>query len=293
MHTSKRFGVALVALALLAFGAAGCGDDESATTTEAVATTEASTTTQAATTTAAPTTSFAGAKVPAAGIGDVVERLYAALNDMDNEAFRALVTDTGEHSFYYVNLAGGSITYTGAQIDIDLPTSGYRSIEVLGEPIVSGNALAVPVAYDYPEGLLTGFDLLVLAPTGDGWLVAGGATFIAVRGLEADQAALPAINEADVAAWNEGDAAGVLALYRADAMFWEQVTDVATAYTGTALEEWVAGNLYFDVEITGDPVYSGPFAVVPNRLVLGAESSEGISLYWIQDGLIALHAFGQ
>ena len=299
MNLKRTLGAGFVALALLALVAAGCGDDESATTTEAVTTTQAATTTEAAPTT---TTTIAGEKAPAAGVDELVERLYSALNALDNEAFRALVTDDGVHSFYYVAgsnyyvaESSGEITYTGPHMEMDLPTIGFRGIEVLGEPIVSGNAVAVPVAYTYPEpaGVLTGFDLLVLVPTGHGWLVGGAATFVAAAGLEADQAAFRAIIEADVSAFNDGDVEGDLALFSADAVMWDDVTSSDATYTGDALAEFIAESVYFDVEITGELVFSGPFAIVPNRLVAATDSSEGISLYWIRDGLIALHAFGQ
>jgi len=289
MHGKRILGAGFLALALLAVATSGCGDDESVTTTEAATTTQAVTTTEAASTTAA------AEKTPVADADELMERVYTALNDMDNEAFRALVADDGVHSFYYVTGSTGSITDTAAYMEIDLPTAGFRGIEVLGEPIVSGNAVAVPVAYDYPEGVLTGFDLMVLVPTGHGWLLGGAATFVAIGNSQADAAQVQTLTEAESATWNGGDAEAVLALYGTDAMFWSDVTSPDSAYTGDALAHFVGGTVYdFDVEGTGEPVVSGPFAVVPNHLVTGvSDTSDGISLYWIQDGLIALHAFGQ
>jgi len=256
------------------------------------------TTTQAATTTQATTTTASTAepeKAPAADVDELVERLYAALNDMDDDAFRALSAEGARHAVYFTDGTTGSITTSFAHDDYRLASAGYLSIDVLGEPIKSGYAVAIPVTYTYPEpdGVLTGFDLVVLVPTGHGWLLSGGATFLAAPGLEPDQAATRATIEADFAAFSAGDVEGDLALFGADAMVWDDVTSPDATYRGDALAEFIAESTWFDAEITGELVFSGPFAVVPTRLVASADSSEGISLYWIQNGLIALHAFGQ
>ena len=51
-----------------------------------------------------------------------------------------------------------------------------KQIEILGEPIVSGEAIAVPVRYTYPvEGPYVGFDVFIAeAQPGGGLLIFGG-----------------------------------------------------------------------------------------------------------------------
>jgi len=253
------------------------------------------TTTQITTTT---TTTIPGsAKRPATDVDELVARLYAALNAMDDEAFRALSADGAQHAAYITDGTTGSITSSFFHDSYRLASAGYLSIAALGEPIVSGYVVAVPVAYTYPEavGVLTGFDLLVLTPTGSGWLLGGGATFLADPGLEADLAEAEAPIEASAAAFNADDVDGMLATYAEYGVLWEDVTDAGSTYTGAALRRFLSYNLYFTVEFTAEPAASGPFVVVPSHHTVEATAngSDGMYVFWIRDGEIALQAYAQ
>jgi hypothetical protein len=301
----RRKALAMTLAVLIAALAAGCAAAASAPTTQAVTTTSAVTTTRATTTTGATTTTQAVTttsaattttpeKTPAATVEELITALYGALNAQDDAAFRALSTQEAQHAVYWTDGTTGSITATFDHADLDLGSTGIRNIELLGAPVVSGDAVAIPVRYTYPDGIYTGFDLLVVAHVApSGLLVAGGASFLGAPGFEADGAVVADLSETESTAWNADDVAGVLATMTDDALFWEDVTDADSARTGAALQEFVTGSVWFDVEITGVPVLSGPFAAVPNRLVAGGNSAEGISIYWIRDGKIALQAFGQ
>jgi CBS domain-containing protein len=254
------------------------------------------TTTQVPTTTTTPIT--ASGKAPAADVDELVERLYSALNGMDNEAFQALSADGAWHSVYYTDGVNGSIQQSTPSSHLNLPTAGYRSVEVRGEPILSGSVVAVPVAYTYPEpdGVVTGFDVLVLAPTGNGgWLVGGAATFFAADGSTTDPAEARPVIEASSAAFNAKDLEGALATYAEDAILWDDLTDAGATHTGAVLREFLNDNLYFTVEFTGAPVFSGSFVILPSRHTIDAtlHSYEGMYVFWIRDGEIALQAYGQ
>ena len=255
------------------------------------------TTTTTQTTTTTTTTIPGSSKRPATDVDELVERLYAALNAMDDEAFRALSADGAQHAVYVTDGTTGSITSSFSHDSYRLASAGYLSIEVLGEPIVSGYVVAVPVAYTYPEaaGVLTGFDLAVLAPTGSGWLLGGGVGFLADPGLEADLAEAEASIEASAAAFNADDVDGVLATYAEYGVLWEDVTDAGSTYTGAALRQFLSNNRYFTVEFTAEPAASGPFVVVPSHHTAEATANgfDGMYVFWIRDGEIALQAYAQ
>ena len=286
------FAVIVLTAGLLIWLLPGGGGEIAA---EPTTTTGAVTTTQTVTTTEAVTTAKAVEKTPAATVDDLVHELYAALNAKDDEAFWALVTDDSHHIVYYVHVGFGRTIDEFDNIDFALSTDGgWDGIEVLGDPIVSGNTVTVPLRYNYPDEVDTGFDVLLLEPAGAGGLLVAGAVTIYADPAEpvADAAEVKDLAEANVAAWNADDAEGVLATYNTNAMLWDDLTTHDT-YTGAALEQFIADNLWFDVELTGEPVISGPFAAVPNRLVTPTDTSEGVSIFRISDGKFALHGFQQ
>jgi hypothetical protein len=234
-------------------------------------------------------------KTPAGSVEELVTALYAALDADDDVAFRALSTEGARHGVYFYDGSGhGAITANFAVANYRLASSGIESIEILGEPIVSGEAVAIPVRYHYADGNYIGYDVLIAErQTGGGMLISGGVTFLADPDLTADPTALTVI-ESDVAAWNAADVAGSLATMHDDAAFWDSLDEVdpTTIYEGDALRTWLTATMWFQVEITADLTTSGPFIAVPNRLV-ASDSSEGISIYLIRDGKTALHAYAQ
>jgi hypothetical protein len=309
--------LAVIFVALAALLAGGCSSDESATTTQAATTTEATTTsavttttravttTQATTTTTtttqAPTTTLAAAKTPMATVDELVAAYYATGNAGDYDAFRALNTDDCMHAIYYAAGSVGRIIDNISHADYDFAADPLQGIEVLGEPLVSGDVVAVPVAYTYPAdvlGVLTGFDVLVVRHADGGLLVGGAATFFADDQPDsgADPAEAQALIEATGAAFNADDIEGMLAGYDADALFWEDMTDVATTHVGTAaIGEFFTANHFFTSESTGDLVMSGRFFAVPNRNTVEATGAffDGMMIFWIRDGKIGLQAYAQ
>ena len=121
------------------------------------------------------------------------------------------------------NAGTPSTTWTGrsgrswrdlAHADFDFGSDPLQGIEVLGEPLVSGDVVAVPVRYTYPAealGVVTGFDVLVVKHVEGGVLVSGAATFLAAAGADAEAAVVQPLLEAEAAAWNADDIDGVLA----------------------------------------------------------------------------------
>jgi len=305
-----QLAVALVALAAVL--AAGCSSDEGATTTQAVtttavvatttapATTLATTTTGApVTTTEAPTTTTAGlAKTPMPTVEELVAAIHAAVNAKDSDAVRALTAEDAGHPIYYVEGKVGTISGEITP-DYDYSRDLMSGIEVLGEPLVSGNVVVVPVRVTYPDpdGALTGFDVMVVRHVEGGLLCGGAATFLADDrpDLVADPADAWALIEALGAAMNADDVEGALATMSGLAVFWEDMTDSETMHRGTsALREFFTGSLMVNGELTGEPVMSGPFVAEPARLSTDAGFfSDGVFVYWISDGKIALQAWAQ
>ncbi|MBI5157162.1 MAG: hypothetical protein HZA58_04020 [Acidimicrobiia bacterium] len=294
MHRSHRFSArawSATGLALMVtIGAmAACSDDAAeppATSAEATTTTQATTTTGAATTVAA-------AKTPAATVDELVAGLYAALNAHDDDALRALSTDEARHAVYWANASSQGIQADFAIATYRMATSGIEEIEILGDPIVSGQTVTVPVRYHYAgEGPYIGFDVLVTGAAAGGLLLAGGTTLFADESLTLDPTALVVV-EAERIAWNDGDADAVLDTIAENGLFWDDLTNVEATYQGDELRGFVMSSLWFEVETTGEPTPSGPFLAVPNRLVAATDESEGISIYLIRDGKITLHSFAQ
>jgi len=274
------------------------------TTTAAVTTTVATTTTTAppaTTTTEAPTTTTAApAKTPMPTVDELVAAYYATGNAGDWDGFRALSTDDCMHAIYYVEGRTGAISDNFSHAAYDFASDPNQGIEVLGEFVVSGDGdvVVVPVAWTYPDptGVLTGFDVLVVRHGDGGLLVGGAASFLADDrpDLVADPAEAWALIEASRAAFNADDVEGVLATMSGSAVFWEDMTDVETIHGGTALWVFLTANLTVIAEPPGEPVASGRFIAVPGRNSSDAGFfSDGMYIFWISEGKIALQAYAQ
>lgn len=260
------------------------GFADSPTTTRSVTSTSS---------TVVATSTVAAVKTPAGSVDELVTALYAALNSDDDAALRSLSTDEARHAVYWAGAALQGIQTDFAIATYRLATSGIDRIELLGEPIVSGNTITIPVRYFYvAEGPYLGFDVLVTEAVDGGLLISGGATLFADENLAVDPAGVTVI-EAEHAAWNANDADGVVANFATNGTFWETMPDPEATHTGDDLRSFVTDSLWFEVEITADPTTSGPFIAVPNRLVAATDESEGISIYLIRDGKITLHSFAQ
>jgi hypothetical protein len=230
---------------------------------------------------------------------ELVEAVYTALGAQDDAALAALATPNARHGSYLLESAVGEtpVLTPGASYPYDragLATAGPILVETTGAPIVSGDAVAVPVRYLYPDRVLTGFDLYVLTEVPFGLRIKGGASFLGQFDLAPDSQASLSI-AAYITAWNRGAPAEVMASLGVNAVIWDDVGtgDATAARRGDEVSDFIATSLWFDVEMTGSAVASGPFLAVPNRLLASTDTSEGITVLLIHDGLIYLHAFAQ
>jgi hypothetical protein len=272
------------------------------TTTTQVATTttaEVVTTTGVATTSTTESTTTTGAgKTPMATVEELVNAVYVAVNAKDSDAVWALHTADAFHPVYYVGGRTGHIS-DNITPGYDWSSNPLQGIEALGESLVSGDVVVTPIRATFPDptGVLTGFDVLVVSHVEGGLLVGGAATFWADDrpDLVADPAEAQALIEASSAAFNAGDVEGLLALMTGDAAVWEDMTDVEAIYRGAALGDFLTTDLGFTVGFTGDPVASGRFFAVPSRHTDTATGStyDGLYVFWIVDGKIALQAYAQ
>jgi hypothetical protein len=254
-------------------------------------TTTVSTTSEAVTTTKPEIPS----KTPAATVEELVTALYAALNAKDDAALQTLSAGGAYHSFYYYDGSGPGMFPAGfAHEESELETfaSNLVSIEVTGELVVSGDAVAIPVRYTHGNEIDTGYDILRLERTTGGLLIVGGATLYAAPTVEMDVVTGEVV-WAEHLAWNADDSAAVLAAMDPGATLWEDVTDPDTKHSDDGLADFLSSSMWFDVEFTGDLQVSGPFAAAPTRLFTSASSSEGITIYLVRDGKIVLQAFAQ
>ena len=285
----RGLGLMLVTLAMLV---AGCGGDSSVTTTQAP-TTVAPMNTQAPTTTQAATTTQAPGETPAASVEELVTGIFAALTASDAEALQGLFADGTYHRAYAVQ---GSVLLTVGTVHNDTYRPAGEAWEMLGEVMVAGRVAATPVQATYAEyqdiaGAWVGFDVTVLEEVAGGFLGGAGLTMYAEVNApgyaEADPAVVAELLAAQAAAWAAGDIDGVLADY------WEQAryvdgsqgyfpdrTELAALYAGMGLE------------FVGEPVISGPFFAVATRVtdLASGVATDGISVYWVREGEIALHA---
>lgn len=231
------------------------------------------------------------AKAPAATVAELVDRVYAALHAKDGAALRAIDADDAQHSVYYTDGVTGSEVTSFVATEFDLEHDPLQDVTRQGEPLVVGDLVVVPVTYTYATEVDTGFDMFLVAHVTGGLLVGEGATFYGKPGLAIDPNAVATI-EAEAAAWNMADTDAVLATMTSDAAFWEGLAgSTRTIHSGAGLKTFIEESGWFDVTITGTPVISGVFVAVPNRLSAGSDTSEGISLYDIRNGKIALQVY--
>jgi hypothetical protein len=278
---------ARIVSAVLCIVIASCGDGVSDPTTATVPPT-----------TLAPTVATTATTAPAAPAhpataDELVTALYAALNAKDDAAFRALSAPGAHHTFFYDFGQGAGMFPAGFDHSASaLVSTATTSIEVIGDVIEFGDVLAIPVRYTHPNEVDTGYDVLIVERSPQGLLIAGGATLYAAPGLEPDPTTAEVVG-AEVAAWNAGDVAGVMALMDEVATMWDDLGNPESKHRGAALELFIDSSLWFQVELDGEFSYSGPFAAVPTRLITATDSSEGITLYLIRDGRIILQGFAQ
>ena len=244
------------------------------------------------TTTLAPATTLAAGKVPAGSVGELVNGAFAALTAGDAEALHALFANDDHHLIYIVQ---GSLGQVAGSINNSNYLPSGEAWEVLGEVIVSGDVGLAPVRVTYAEsrdfpGVWVGLDVTVGERVAGGFLGAGGMGLyaeVAAEGYaEADPAVVEELLAAQAAAWAAGDIDGVLAGYGESAQF---LTPLAVRYSVSPLADFYAG---MRLEFTGEPVISGPFVGVATRVTdpAGGVARDGVSIYWIEDGLIRLHA---
>ncbi|MBN2114863.1 MAG: nucleoside hydrolase [Acidimicrobiia bacterium] len=235
-------------------------------------------------------------KTPMATIGDLVTALFAAAEAGDADAWFALCRDDAPQAVYLVTEGVGRLLDSYPMAGWDPGADPLEGMEVLGEPLVSGDAAAIPVRFADPRvgaGQVEGFLVIVGARATDGVLVAGSASFFAEDGTATDPATVRDLMEAQATAWNADDVDGVLATMTEYVVVWGSPFYSETMHSGSVLRDLLTGVLSMTVEAIGPPVVSGPFAVVPLRLTDEA-SGEGMDLLgilWVRDSMIALQAF--
>ena len=272
----------LILSAALCIVIASCGDDSSHPTTTTVSPT---------TITLAASTTATTMQAHPTSVDELVTALYAALNAKDDEAFRALSAPGAHHAFFYDFGQSAGMFPAGFDHSASaLSRAATTLIEVIGDVIEFGDVLAIPVRYTHPNEVDIGYDVLIIERSPDGLLIAGGATVYAAPGLEPDPTTADVV-AAEIAAWNAGDAAAVMALMDAVATMWDDLGDPESKHRGAALELFVNSSLWFQVEVDGELSYSGPFAVAPTRLTTATDSSEGITLYLVREGQIILQGY--
>jgi pyrimidine-specific ribonucleoside hydrolase len=234
-------------------------------------------------------------KTPAASVVELVDALFAAAGAGDAAAWRGLCTDDALQSVYLVNAGIGRLMDSYPMADWDPGADPLEGMEILGDPLVSGDAAAVPVRFNASRvgaGPVEGFLVIVGGRAAEGMLVAGSASFFAEVGAASDPAMVRDLMGAQATAWNADDVDGVLATMTDDAAFWGTVIYPDTVDSGPALRDLLVGAFSLAVEVTGPPVVSGPFAVVPLRFAdeISEEAFDGLGILWVRDGEIALQA---
>jgi inosine-uridine nucleoside N-ribohydrolase len=219
-------------------------------------------------------------KTPAASMEALVTGLLAAAEDGNGDAWRALCSDDATQAVFLVTGESGSFVDEYAMAEWNPAATPLVDTAVVGAAAVSGDVATIPVRSTYQSGPardVAGFAVIIGTRVEGGLLVAGGASFLAEVGAEADPTVAQTLIETQLAAWNADDLEGVLAT----------LTDDLGAQVRETLEADAFG---YQVEITGPPRLSGPFALVPNRLTedTSGVGTDGFFVYWIQDGKIAL-----
>lgn len=237
-------------------------------------------------------------KRPAETAHDLLAALFAAADAIDADAWAALCTGEAVQSAYLATEGKGRLMEPSAMAEWDPGANPMREMEVLGEPLVVGDAGAIAVRYSpegEPAGHGEGFVVVVSDRSADGLLVAGSASFLGLDEPPAGAAVAQELMEAQTAAWNADDVDGVLATMSDDAVLWGDVAYPETMDSGPALREMVTGALALRAETTGPPLTSGPFAAVPLRFtnVASGARRDVIAILWIRDGRIVLMAIAQ
>jgi len=227
-------------------------------------------------------------KAPQATVEQLVEWKYAALANKDGAALWAVNLDEAQGLIYWVNqneqaqLLQLPRAYDPAE-DTD------QVWEALGEFTTFGSASAIPIRVEYPSvGItVTGFDLWTVQRFEEGLLCAGSVAFGASEPfVAASPAAVADLLGRQEAAWESGDVDAVMADYAEPAMY----LDGFHSHDRAWLPGFFAG---IALEYTGESATSGPFVAVPTRItdLETGETTDGVSVYWIRQGEIALHAF--
>ena len=129
-------------------------------------------------------------KTPAASVAELVDALFAAAAGGDADAWQGLCTDEALQSVYLVTGQIGRLMDSYPMAYWDPGADPLEGMEILGEPLVAGDAAAIPVRYTVPGQTqpATGFLVIVGGQVAGGLLVAGGASFFAEGGPTADPA---------------------------------------------------------------------------------------------------------
>lgn len=232
-------------------------------------------------------------KTPQATAAELVDALFAAAAAGDGETWQALCTDEARQTVYLVTEGIGRFMESYPMADWDPGVDPLEGMDILGEPLIAGDAAAIPVRYTLPGQAqpATGFIVIVAHRAEVGLLVGASAGLFAVGAADADPAGVGALLEAQAAAWNAGDVDGVLATMTEDAGVWD--VSSGELAVGEDPRLLLSGALSLGLEITGEPVLSDPFAVVPHRFTdtASGEAREGLVLYWRRDGKIALQVY--
>lgn len=231
------------------------------------------------------------AKMPAATVAELVNRLYAAVHARDSAALHALAQDGKAHLVYSTDGVSGNVVGLFMNATFDFATDPMRDVKVLGEPLIVGDLVMVPVAYTYTGEVDTGFDLFYVAHVGGGLLIGSTVTLYGKPGLTLDPKALKTIT-AEMAAWNKDDTAGVLATMASDVRFWDGIADPSrVVYSRSEMAGFFTSSSYIDVANIGSAITSGAFIALPQRLTSGRGSEDGITVYEIRGGKIALQVY--
>jgi hypothetical protein len=169
-------------------------------------------------------------------------------------------------------------------------------MEVLGEPLVSGDAAAIPVRYTSDQagmGQVEGFIVIAGRREASGLVVAGSASLFAQSGATTDQAVAVGLLEEFTASWNADDAGGVLATMTEDVAVWFNMAYADSIGSAADLEMALPAAFSLSMEATGPPLLTGPFIAAP---LLGTDAGTGeamgaIAILWVDEGKIALLAF--
>ena len=229
----------------------------------------------------------------------LADAYVSALNSGDAPSLHGLSTTTAAYADFVFGLDSNGALAGVATAAFDNPVSYLTArdvslLEVTAAPLRSGSTMAIPVRVVDPEHTLTGFVVLKLEEQGTTFLIAGSVTVLAAPEVELDDSAA-AVVERYIAAWNTGEATEVMPYLATDATVWDsmQRANPTLAWRGDAVRMFINSSMGFTVETIGPMMASGPFLAVPNRLRAPGDTSEGLSVLLVHDGLILFHGFAQ